>query len=276
MRSAATRRARCWPSSCSRSTPSRSSSSSTAWTCSSASRSPWWPPPSPGAGWWPPRSALSGNQAIFGLASKLGSPDFAGRWGPALAAPPIEETLKVLGVVCWSSSPATSSTRRSTGWSTARWSASGSRSSRTSSTASTRSRWPAATGDRSGARHLRRPRPRRAVEPRHLHRHRRLRRRLLRLPAGPQRRRPAARWPRACFAVAYSAHFIWNSPILTEAFGEGAGILLGLLLKGIPVARPAGRHVPPRPTAGGDVVPRRGGGRGGHATSSSARSWTSS
>ena len=41
--------------------------------------------------------ALSGNQAIFGLASKLGGPDFAGRWGPALAAPPIEETLKILG-----------------------------------------------------------------------------------------------------------------------------------------------------------------------------------
>src|SRR5262249_28653143 len=43
--------------------------------------------------------ALSGNQAVFGLASKLGSPDFAGRWGPALAAPPIEETLKILGVI---------------------------------------------------------------------------------------------------------------------------------------------------------------------------------
>ena len=43
--------------------------------------------------------ALSGNQAIFGLASKLASPDFAGRWGPALAAPPVEETLKVLGVI---------------------------------------------------------------------------------------------------------------------------------------------------------------------------------
>ena len=38
-----------------------------------------------------------------------------------------------------------------------------------------------------------------------------------------------------CFVVAYSAHFIWNSPLLTEAFGEGAGILLGLVLKGIPV-----------------------------------------
>ena len=38
-----------------------------------------------------------------------------------------------------------------------------------------------------------------------------------------------------CLVVAYSAHFIWNSPLLTEAFGEGAGILLGLVLKGIPV-----------------------------------------
>ena len=37
--------------------------------------------------------------------------------------------------------------------------------------------------DRSGARHVRRPRPRRAVEPRHLHGHRRLRRRLRRLAA---------------------------------------------------------------------------------------------
>ena len=28
---------------------------------------------------------------------------------------------------------------------------------------------------------------------------------------------------------------MWNSPLLTEAFGEGLGILLGLVIKGIPV-----------------------------------------
>jgi hypothetical protein len=37
------------------------------------------------------------------------------------------------------------------------------------------------------------------------------------------------------FAGAYAAHFVWNSPLLTDAFGEGLGILLGLVLKGIPV-----------------------------------------
>jgi hypothetical protein len=37
------------------------------------------------------------------------------------------------------------------------------------------------------------------------------------------------------FALAFAAHFVWNSPLLTEAFGEGFGILLGLVLKGIPV-----------------------------------------
>jgi hypothetical protein len=37
------------------------------------------------------------------------------------------------------------------------------------------------------------------------------------------------------FAVACAAHFVWNSPLLTEAFGEGMGLLLGLVLKGLPV-----------------------------------------
>ncbi|CCH30129.1 PrsW family glutamic-type intramembrane protease [Actinosynnema sp. NPDC047251] len=39
------------------------------------------------------------DSAIFSPAAKLGGPEFAARWGPALAGPPVEETLKVLGVV---------------------------------------------------------------------------------------------------------------------------------------------------------------------------------
>jgi RsiW-degrading membrane proteinase PrsW (M82 family) len=44
-------------------------------------------------------AALPGNEAVVGLATKLVSADFAVRWGPALAGPTTEELLKVLGVV---------------------------------------------------------------------------------------------------------------------------------------------------------------------------------
>ncbi|MCS7477904.1 PrsW family intramembrane metalloprotease [Umezawaea endophytica] len=43
--------------------------------------------------------AISANGAIFSLAAKLGGPRYAAEWGPALAGPTVEETLKVLGVV---------------------------------------------------------------------------------------------------------------------------------------------------------------------------------
>jgi RsiW-degrading membrane proteinase PrsW (M82 family) len=37
------------------------------------------------------------------------------------------------------------------------------------------------------------------------------------------------------FAAAWTLHFVWNSPLLGDGFGGGgAGVLLGLLLKGIP------------------------------------------
>jgi protease PrsW len=44
-------------------------------------------------------AALPGNRALIGLIAKLGSPDFALRWGPAIASPALEELLKALGVV---------------------------------------------------------------------------------------------------------------------------------------------------------------------------------
>lgn len=43
--------------------------------------------------------AVPANQAIFGLAAKLGSPEFSHAWGAALAGPSDEEPLKLLGVV---------------------------------------------------------------------------------------------------------------------------------------------------------------------------------
>ncbi|GGM90246.1 hypothetical protein GCM10011609_28950 [Lentzea pudingi] len=43
--------------------------------------------------------AVSANSAIFSLASKLGGPQYAADWGPALAGPTVEEPLKLLGVV---------------------------------------------------------------------------------------------------------------------------------------------------------------------------------
>ena len=179
--------------------------------------------------------ALSGNQALFGLASKLGSPTFAGRWGPALAAPPTEETLKILGVIvlvliardqfdspldgmvygalvglgfqvvenfiyCINAIDLAGGNRQIgpvLGVFVVR----------------------ALVGLWSHATYT-------AI-------------------AGYGIGYFASRRDRSVgyrlgvvalsFALAFAAHFVWNSPILTEAFGEGAGILLGLLLKGIPV-----------------------------------------
>jgi protease PrsW len=44
-------------------------------------------------------TAIAGNGAVRDLLAKLVSPAFASVWGPAIAAPFIEETLKTLGVV---------------------------------------------------------------------------------------------------------------------------------------------------------------------------------
>jgi hypothetical protein len=179
--------------------------------------------------------ALSGNQAVFGLASKLGSPDFAGRWGPALAAPPVEETLKILGVVVLVliarqqfDSPLDGMVYGAlvglgfqvvedfiycinaitlAGGDAEVGPVLGTFVVRALVGLWSHATYTAIAGYGVGYVASRRDRP--LVD------------RLL-VAAG-------------CFAVAYSAHFIWNSPLLTEAFGEGAGILLGLLLKGIPV-----------------------------------------
>lgn len=43
--------------------------------------------------------ALPANNAVFGLLSKLVSPEFCHRWGPAIAGPSDEEPLKLLGVI---------------------------------------------------------------------------------------------------------------------------------------------------------------------------------
>jgi RsiW-degrading membrane proteinase PrsW (M82 family) len=43
--------------------------------------------------------AVPANQAIFGLAAKLVSPEFSHAWGAAIAGPTNEEPLKLLGVV---------------------------------------------------------------------------------------------------------------------------------------------------------------------------------
>lgn len=43
--------------------------------------------------------AIPINTAIGSLAAKLGSPEFSAAWGPALAGPTSEETLKYLGVI---------------------------------------------------------------------------------------------------------------------------------------------------------------------------------
>jgi protease PrsW len=44
-------------------------------------------------------TAISGNSAVHDLLAKLVSPTFAASWGPAISAPAIEELLKTLGVV---------------------------------------------------------------------------------------------------------------------------------------------------------------------------------
>lgn len=43
--------------------------------------------------------AIPANDAIFALASKLGSPEFTGAWGAAIAGPTTEEFLKTCGIV---------------------------------------------------------------------------------------------------------------------------------------------------------------------------------
>jgi RsiW-degrading membrane proteinase PrsW (M82 family) len=43
--------------------------------------------------------AIPANDAIFSLASKLGSPEFKGTWGAAIAGPTTEEFLKTAGIV---------------------------------------------------------------------------------------------------------------------------------------------------------------------------------
>ena len=77
------------------------------------------------------------------------------------------------------------------------------------------------------------------------------------------------------FALAFAAHFVWNSPLLTEAFGEGCGILLGTGAQGHPGPRAARRDVPVGPRPGGDVVPRGHRGRGRHRRPPAATSSTS-
>jgi RsiW-degrading membrane proteinase PrsW (M82 family) len=179
--------------------------------------------------------ALSGNQALFDLASKLGSPELAGRWGPALAAPPVEETLKVLGVVvlvliardqfdtpldgmvygalvglgfqvvenfiyCMNAIELAGGDREVVP-------VLGIFVVRSLVGLWSHAAYTAIAGYGVGYFATRRDRS------------------------------LAARTGAAllAFAVAYAAHFVWNSPLLTEAFGEGLGILLGLVLKGIPV-----------------------------------------
>jgi RsiW-degrading membrane proteinase PrsW (M82 family) len=44
-------------------------------------------------------AAMPGNRALLGLTAKLVGPDFAMVWGPAIASPAIEELLKALGLV---------------------------------------------------------------------------------------------------------------------------------------------------------------------------------
>ncbi|AOS43644.1 hypothetical protein Verru16b_00696 [Lacunisphaera limnophila] len=43
--------------------------------------------------------ALPANQAMFGILSKLVSPEFCHTWGPAIAGPTDEEPLKLIGVI---------------------------------------------------------------------------------------------------------------------------------------------------------------------------------
>jgi len=43
--------------------------------------------------------AVPANNAIIGLCAKLGSPEFAAAWAPAIAGPTTEESLKLMGVI---------------------------------------------------------------------------------------------------------------------------------------------------------------------------------
>lgn len=43
--------------------------------------------------------ALSANQAVISLLAKLGGPEFAAHWAPAIAGPSDEEPLKLIGVI---------------------------------------------------------------------------------------------------------------------------------------------------------------------------------
>jgi RsiW-degrading membrane proteinase PrsW (M82 family) len=179
--------------------------------------------------------ALSGNQALFDLASKLGSPELAGRWGPALAAPPVEETLKVLGVVilvliardqfdtpldgmvygalvglgfqvvenfiyCMNAIELAGGDRQVVP-------VLGIFVVRSLVGLWSHAAYTAIAGYGVG------------------------------YFVSRTDRNLAVRTGAAvlAFAGAYAAHFVWNSPLLTDAFGEGLGILLGLVLKGIPV-----------------------------------------
>jgi RsiW-degrading membrane proteinase PrsW (M82 family) len=47
----------------------------------------------------------------------------------------------------------------------------------------------------------------------------------------PMARRIAAAL--AAFGIAFGLHFLWNSPLLTESFGSGLGILVAILVKGL-------------------------------------------
>jgi RsiW-degrading membrane proteinase PrsW (M82 family) len=179
--------------------------------------------------------ALSGNQALFDLTSKLGSPELAGRWGPALAAPPVEETLKVLGVVLLVLIARDQFDTPLDGMVYGALVGLGFQV--VENFIYCMNGIELAGGDREVV-------PVLAIF-------------LVRSLVGlwshaaytaiagygvgyfVSRRDQslAARTGVAvlAFVVAYTAHFVWNSPLLTEAFGEGAGILLGLILKGIPV-----------------------------------------
>ena len=179
--------------------------------------------------------AVPGNQAILGLTAKLGSPELAGRWGPALAAPLIEETLKVLGIVVLVliarsqfDSPLDGMVYGALvglGFQVVEdfaYCMNGITLANGSSEITpvvgvfvvravvglwSHAAYTAIAG--FGIAYF-----------------------VTRRDRSLGRRSAVAAG--SC-AVALGAHFVWNSPLLTEAFGEGLGILLGFLLKGIPV-----------------------------------------
>ena len=179
--------------------------------------------------------ALAGNQALFDLTAKLGSPELAGRWGPALAAPPIEETLKVLGVVVLVLIARDQFDTPLDGMVYGALVGLGFQV--VENFIYCMNAIELAGGDREIV-------PVLGVF---------LVRSLIGLWSHATYtaiagygvgyfvtrtdRSLAARTGAVvlAFALAFAAHFVWNSPLLTEAFGEGFGILLGLVLKGIPV-----------------------------------------